>query len=1132
MSLVYLSGIVFASLYSGAAAAETCEQWVAKVVSVQGLVESRKTGDTQWQAVKLDDTYCPGDRIRVQAKSRADLSLINRALLRLNQNSEITLGELEKEQTFFMNLFKGAAHFFSRITRGLEVRTPFTVAGVRGTEFFISVEEDRTLMSVFEGKVLASNEAGNLSLSAGQAGVARKGQAPVPEVVVRPRDAVRWALYYPPIVEYHPADFPGGAETGWRGRVRKSLGLYWQGDLAGAFSSLEGLPENIPDPRYFVYRAALLLTVGQVDDARTDITRALKLDAKNSHAFALQSIIAVVQNEKETALNLAQRAVAAGPNSATARIALSYAQQAKFDLKGALTSLQEAVKLDPESALVRARLAELWSSFGKLDEALKAARKAVALNPNLARTQTVLGFAYLTQVKTTESKDAFEKAIVLDQAAPLPRLGLGLAKIRDGDLDAGGREIEIAASLDPNNSMVRSYLGKTYYEKKQTGLDEREYAIAKELDPNDPTPWFYDAIAKQTTNRPVEALRGYQKAIELNDNRAVYRSKLLLDSDEAARSAATARVYSDLGFQQLALVEGWKSVNTDPTNYSAHRFLADSYAVLPRHEIARVSELLQSQLLQPINITPIQPRLAESNLFLISAQGPASLSGNEFNPLFNRNRVAFQGSGLAGGNDTIGGEGVVSGIYNKLSFSGGYTYFDTDGWRDNADQTDKIANVFAQMELTHKTSIQAEYRYRDFDSGDLKLNFFPDDFSRFAEDEMDSDTYRFGLRHAQSPSSIFLGSFIYQNKDQSFQDEPTPIAKIDIQNKDQDAISSEIQHLFRSPYVNLTSGIGYFNIDGDEDIKLELNLPPPPFGPGPINITENISKDTDHFNLYMYSNISPLKNVTFTLGASGDFFDTESSDTEDTNQFNPKFGIVWNPFPSTTVRAAAFRVLRRSLITNQTLEPTQVAGFNQFFDDNEIGATKSWRYGGAIDQKFSLNLYGGVEFSYRDLEVPFEDLTVTPTKISSADWDEYLSRAYLFWTPHPWLALRAEYQYERLKRDEEFTIFLKKLDTHSVPLGANFIHPSGFSASLQATYYNQDGTVFPQGADDFVDVDRSDFWLVDAGLSYRLPKRYGLITVGVKNLFDEEFKYQESDFNNPHIQPDRVVFARFTVALP
>ena len=103
-----------------------------------------------------------------------------------------------------------------------------------------------------------------------------------------------------------------------------------------------------------------------------------------------------------------------------------------------------------------------------------------------------------------------------------------------------------------------------------------------------------------------------ETAIALNDNRAVYRSELLLDSDNASRSASLARIYTDLGFQQLALVEGFKSVNADPTNFSAHRFLSDTYSVLPRHEIARVSELLQSQLLQPVNMTPIQPRSGEA----------------------------------------------------------------------------------------------------------------------------------------------------------------------------------------------------------------------------------------------------------------------------------------------------------------------------------------------------------------------------------------------------------------------------------------------------------------------------------------------------------------------------------------
>ncbi len=94
---------------------------------------------------------------------------------------------------------------------------------------------------------------------------------------------------------------------------------------------------------------------------------------------------------------------------------------------------------------------------------------------------------------------------------------MGLAKIRDGDLDEGTREIETAASLDPNNSLVRSYLGKAYFEEKRGSLAETELEQAKLLDPEDPTPWFYDAIQKQTTNRPVEALHDLEHAIARND---------------------------------------------------------------------------------------------------------------------------------------------------------------------------------------------------------------------------------------------------------------------------------------------------------------------------------------------------------------------------------------------------------------------------------------------------------------------------------------------------------------------------------------------------------------------------------------------------------------------------------------
>ena len=72
--------------------------------------------------------------------------------------------------------------------------------------------------------------------------------------------------------------------------------------------------------------------------------------------------------------------------------------------------------------------------------------------------------------------------------------------------------------------------------------------------------------------------------------------------------------------------------------------------------------MLQSQLLQPLSITPVQPQLAESNLFIQEGAGPADASFNEYTPLFVRNRLALQASGVAGSNETFGEEVVQSGV--------------------------------------------------------------------------------------------------------------------------------------------------------------------------------------------------------------------------------------------------------------------------------------------------------------------------------------------------------------------------------------------------------------------------------------------------------------------------------------
>jgi Tfp pilus assembly protein PilF len=583
--------------------------WVSRVISIQGHVVVKRRDKNDWQPAGLDEILFIGDRIRVKANSRAGIVLSNDAVLRLDQNTTLVFTEIERPGTFIIRLLKGAANFFSHRPRTLKIVTPFVNGVVEGTEFYIRVDTDQTRIDLFEGRVLAMNDRGELQLTRGQGAVAVAGRLPQRRIVVRPRDSVQWALYYPPVLTLGHADLPEP--------LRESLVLYEAGRLTDAIDLLDRSPVGARKARFFTLRAALLLHVGRVSRAREDIAHALASDPQNSDALALQAVIAVVQNEKAQALALAEKAVETDPTSAAAHIALSYAHQAAFNLSKALKAARAAVGHAPENSTARARLAELQLCAGELDKGMRTSRKAAQLNPDIARAHTIEGFAYLTRIETDAAQRSFNAAIARDSAAPLPRLGLGLAKIRQGNLEEGRAEIEIAAALDPANALIRSYLGKAYFDEKRGPLDERQLEIAKQLDPNDPTPYYYNAIRKQTLNRPVEALQDLQKSIELNDNRAVFRSRFMLDRDLASRSASLSRIYWDLNFQELAIREGFHSLNADPANYSAHRLLADTYASRPRHDISRVSELLQAKLLQPINLTPTQPQLAETNLFIL-----------------------------------------------------------------------------------------------------------------------------------------------------------------------------------------------------------------------------------------------------------------------------------------------------------------------------------------------------------------------------------------------------------------------------------------------------------------------------------------------------------------------------------
>lgn len=1070
-----------------------CDTPAARVISIDRQVTYKAALNSAFTPARLNQNVCHGDAISTGERSRATIAFVDNIQLVIDQNTTWIVRPSQDPSRTLIELIKGAILFLSRQPRSLDVETPFVNAAVEGTEFLVRVEETQAVVTVFEGRVTASNPGGSLALTPGQSAVVEQGQAPRLEVLARPRDAVQWALRYQPVL------------------------------AADSFEQLDAIPGPTRSARFFVRRAGLLLGVGRVEEARGDISQALAMDPNNSDAYALLTIIAVTMNDKEEALQNGRRAVEHGPTSVAARIALSYALQAGFDLDAALDELLQAVTDQPNDASAWARLAELWLSLGYLDRAQLAAARASALSPDLARANAVLGFATLVRFDTSSAKAAFERALAVQPDSPLARLGLGLAKIREGDLEEGRRELEVAAMLNPSDPIIRSYLGKAYAEENREPLPSAQFDLAKELDPADPTPWFYDAIRKQSLNRPVEALSDLRRSMVLNDNRAVYRSSLLLDSDSAARSASLGRIYQDLGFEQRALVHGWNSVDADPSDHSGHRLLADVYSALPGHEVARVSELLQAQLLQPRNVRPVPPSLAEIDLAILPGSGPTHPAFNEFNQLFNRDNLAFQGSVNLGAEGVAGDEVVLSGVFDRVSFSAGQFHYQTDGFRENAGQTRDLYNAFAQVSLSPSTSVQGEVRSSELDRGDILLRFDPESFSPARRQREDLDSARVGAHHAFTPRSDLIASVMYGRSLSTGSDRPV-LPPFFLPGRVDGSLSQrgwlgEVQHLYRGDRVRLITGAGHFQTTRNEEVNLATGLPFPPFMlPVASTVSDTDSRST---KAYAYANIDGTPKTTLTLGASIDAL--EDGSERSTSQFNPKVGITWNPAVTTTVRAAVFRTLQRSLVLfAPTIEPTQIAGFNQFLFG--VDGERAWRYGVAIDQSLPRDVFAGIEYSWRDLDVP---ATLSGVGVVRNDWKSELARAYLYVTPHRSLAVTAEYLYEQYERDGTFgDLEFKELRYHRLPVGLAYFHPSGLRAKLKSTHVRQDGSFV---STETVEQGQTDFTVVDASVGYRLPNRYGLVTLEAQNLLNRDFRFQETDPRQPRHRPGRLVFVRFTL---
>ena len=75
---------------------------------------------------------------------------------------------------------------------------------------------------------------------------------------------------------------------------------------------------------------------------------------------------------------------------------------------------------------------------------------------------------------------------------------------------------------------------------REQGVAILSEGLAEKLDPGDPTAWLYSGLIQFRANNVNRAINDLERSKQLNDNRSLFRSRLLLDEDAAVRSANLA----------------------------------------------------------------------------------------------------------------------------------------------------------------------------------------------------------------------------------------------------------------------------------------------------------------------------------------------------------------------------------------------------------------------------------------------------------------------------------------------------------------------------------------------------------------------------------------------------------------
>ena len=572
---------------------------LGSIVANKGGEELRLVRDEGSRPAEVPQDLLGGDTLRTNAIGNLGILFSDQTQIRVGPRSTLVLDQIAQgDRPTTVELPSG--NVWARAARGgtgVVVKTPAAAATIRGTDWSLSVDGNRSSLIVIEGVVEFSNPQGSVIVRQGEGAVATLGSAPTKIILVQRkereqmllhlnlRDAFGWMPATPlegrtlraekARIEETPAERRTSED--WLALAEMALGRDTRPVAANALAqarakglsgsqraraelvaaSLAALDRRWAEAAAGYERAEAGLTgrrrvtaaygayiAASLADPRKRLPEP-KVDAGDAYGALVRAFLSGFTVGLEEAARQAEEAEKRFPNDPllTAFSAqVAYALDRRDAMRARVEKLNRLDPDDPIALLTRAMLKGDVDS--DLDGALADLQRAAAAAPGDAQVWNAMGLVHDAKDAPLESEAALRRAIEVDPDDPVAYANLAIKLLDQSRVAEADALVEKALAIDPGFPAALTAKGRVFLQRGDSAKAVEYFLAGTAANPSYANGVLAAAVGYYMDGQVDLAIQQFDAAERLDPNdpvTALLRTAIAIDQMQADQAVENAR---------------------------------------------------------------------------------------------------------------------------------------------------------------------------------------------------------------------------------------------------------------------------------------------------------------------------------------------------------------------------------------------------------------------------------------------------------------------------------------------------------------------------------------------------------------------------------------------------------------